>query len=595
MRLPWYPPALFAIGTLVQCANSIPQSSAGTLLSSRAPSENKSVIIQMFEWTWDSVAAECTNFIGPAGYGFVQVSPPAEHIQGSQWWTDYQPVSYTLTSKRGNRSQFANMVSACHAAGVKVIADTIFNHMAGVESGSGVGGSSFTHYNYPGIYQTQDFHHCGLEPGDDIVNYGNRAEVQTCELVNLADLATDTEYVRGRLASYANDLLSLGVDGFRLDAAKHIAAGDLANILSRVSGTFYVTQEVIFGAGEAVQPSEYIANGDVQEFRYTSELKNAFSGGGISSLQDLENRGWVAGTNANVFVTNHDTERNGASLNANSPSNTYVTATIFSLAHPYGTPTILSSFTGFTNTDAGAPNGGTGTCSGTGGANGWLCQHRWVAFAGMVGFRNTVGSAGITNWVSPRASRSRSAEVGSAGFVAINNADSSWTATFATSIPAGAYCDVISGSANSGTCSGSSITVSGGAFSATVPARSAIAIHTGALGTESGNGGGGGGGGGGSQTVAVTFEETATTTFGENIYVVGAIPQLGTWAPESAILLSADTYPVWRVTVNIPGSTTFQYKFIRKETDGSVVWESDPNRQLTVGGSGTQTVSSSWR
>ena len=63
--------------------------------------------------------------------------------------------------------------------------------------------------------------------------------MQTCELVNLAEyipiaflfvtahfdcsyssLATDTEYVRGRLAQYANDLLSLGVDGLRLDAAK---------------------------------------------------------------------------------------------------------------------------------------------------------------------------------------------------------------------------------------------------------------------------------------------------------------------------------------------------------------------------------------
>lgn len=33
-------------------------------------------------------------------------------------------------------------------------------------------------------------------------------------------LATDTEYVRSRLAQYANDLISLGVDGFRLDAAK---------------------------------------------------------------------------------------------------------------------------------------------------------------------------------------------------------------------------------------------------------------------------------------------------------------------------------------------------------------------------------------
>lgn len=45
----------------------------------------------MFEWTWDSIAAECTNFIGPAGkrilaqiethsnnilgYGYVQGQP----------------------------------------------------------------------------------------------------------------------------------------------------------------------------------------------------------------------------------------------------------------------------------------------------------------------------------------------------------------------------------------------------------------------------------------------------------------------------------------------------------------------------------------
>lgn len=102
----------------------------------------------MFQWTWDSVASECTNFLGPAGYGFVQgdlfdqseseykyvailimvvmaVSPPAEHITGPEWWTDYQPVSYTLTSKRGDRAQFSNMINACHAAGVKVIAGTI--------------------------------------------------------------------------------------------------------------------------------------------------------------------------------------------------------------------------------------------------------------------------------------------------------------------------------------------------------------------------------------------------------------------------------------------------------------------------------------
>ena len=37
-------------------------------------------------------------------------------------------------------------------------------------------------------------------------------------LTSYFSLATETEYVRSRLAAYANDLLSLGVDGLRLDA-----------------------------------------------------------------------------------------------------------------------------------------------------------------------------------------------------------------------------------------------------------------------------------------------------------------------------------------------------------------------------------------
>jgi hypothetical protein len=34
------------------------------------------------------------------------------------------------------------------------------------------------------------------------------------------------------------------------------------------------------------------------------------------------------------------------------------------------------------------------------GNGGWLCQHRYTAFTGMVGFSNFVGSQGMTDWVS---------------------------------------------------------------------------------------------------------------------------------------------------------------------------------------------------
>lgn len=115
----------------------------------------------MFEWNWNSVAQECTSFIGPAGlsftyhlryiyscvsrvgYGYVQVSPATEHIQGDQWWTSYQQVSFQLQSKRGSRAEFASMVNACNSAGVGVLVDGIFNHMAGLDGGTGVAGTGF--------------------------------------------------------------------------------------------------------------------------------------------------------------------------------------------------------------------------------------------------------------------------------------------------------------------------------------------------------------------------------------------------------------------------------------------------------------------
>lgn len=46
------------------------------------------------------------------------------------------------------------------------------------------------------------------------------------------------------------------------------------------------------------------------------------------------------------------------SLNHDSPNNAYVLALVFSLASPYGTPTVLSSYE-FSTYPQGAPNGGT--------------------------------------------------------------------------------------------------------------------------------------------------------------------------------------------------------------------------------------------
>jgi len=103
------------------------------------------VIVTMFQANWKSVARECGEVLGPEGVGYVQVSPPQESIQGTQWWTSYQPVSYKLDSKEGTEAEFKNMVRQCKAAGVGVIADTVINHTTGVDKtqGTGTAGSPY--------------------------------------------------------------------------------------------------------------------------------------------------------------------------------------------------------------------------------------------------------------------------------------------------------------------------------------------------------------------------------------------------------------------------------------------------------------------
>src|SRR3954471_12206806 len=98
-----------------------------------SPTGAHDVIANLFEWNRPSVAAECTNVLGPQGYGAVQVAPPEDSLirDGHPWWEVYQPGDYDVNSRMGNRQQFTSMVNACHAAGVKVYADAVINHMTG--------------------------------------------------------------------------------------------------------------------------------------------------------------------------------------------------------------------------------------------------------------------------------------------------------------------------------------------------------------------------------------------------------------------------------------------------------------------------------
>lgn len=185
--------------------------------------------VHLFEWSWSDIAQECEDWLGPKGFKAVQVSPPTEHIQGQQWWTRYQPVSYNLTSRSGNEQGFREMVQRCKKAGVDVIADAVVNHVA-AGSGTGIAGSPYGNRKTV-LYNPEDFHHNSGDLSDNcaVNNYADKFNVQYCDLEGLPDLCTSCPNVQRAVGQYLTTLLQMPEDHIKLSEA----LGSLEHILHR--------------------------------------------------------------------------------------------------------------------------------------------------------------------------------------------------------------------------------------------------------------------------------------------------------------------------------------------------------------------------
>ena len=96
-------------------------------------------------------------------------------------------------------------------------------------------------------------------------------------------------------------------------------------------------------------------------------------------------------------------------------------------------------------------------------------------------------------------------------------------------------------------------------------------------------------------SIDVTFSTTYSTEWGESVWAVGSIPELGTWDVTKALMLTgssgANGATNWQATAKLPADTRVSYKFIKLQTDGTPVWEQDPNRDFqtsSCGGSAMQ-------
>lgn len=80
------------------------------------------------------------------------------------------------------------------------------------------------------------------------------------------------------------------------------------------------------------------------------------------------------------------------------------------------------------------------------------------------------------------------------------------------------------------------------------------------------------------------------TFFGQSVYVVGSVRELGVWNPAGAVKLEPTNYPTWTGTIPLPANTEIEWKCLKRcETNPNecIVWQHGGNNILNTPGSGS--------
>ncbi|MBQ3584798.1 MAG: starch-binding protein [Lachnospiraceae bacterium] len=259
------------------------------------------VILHCFNWKYNDIKAELEN-IAEAGFTSVQTSPAQVGAGSGVWWWLYQPLGfYVGTNALGTKAELKSLCEEAEKYGIKVIVDVVANHLAGDHSNiqSDLKDSKYWH-DYSGS-----------------VDWSNRWQV-THGSIGMPDINSESSYVQKVVKNYLSELESLGVDGIRWDAAKHIGLpSEGCDFWSTVtSGSdLYHYGEILKGpddreSGNESLMKEYTKYMTVTDSDYGKTLRDAFNSGSVpSAYANWAARG-VSASKLIYWAESHDTWSN---------------------------------------------------------------------------------------------------------------------------------------------------------------------------------------------------------------------------------------------------------------------------------------------
>lgn len=261
------------------------------------------VILHAFDWRISDITDNAGRIAG-LGYGAVLIPPPLYSDEsGSEWWQRYQPKDYrVLRSFLGNKADLEKMIKALHSHGVQVYVDIVFNHMANE--------SRPDRFNFPGenelkryrmeresfekdrLYGNLDeglFSPWDFNPYGAIKDWLDAYQATEYSLSGLPDLDLN-QWVVEQQRRCLRELNRMGVDGYRVDAVKHLPEEHIRSVFEteEMSGKYLFAEALTSNDNEErvflwpLFDNSYLS---FYDFPLHETLRRSFSPGG--TLREL--------------------------------------------------------------------------------------------------------------------------------------------------------------------------------------------------------------------------------------------------------------------------------------------------------------------
>lgn len=170
-------------------------------------------ILHLFQWRINDIIPELKT-IKEQGFDVIQISPiQGTKDSGIEWWKLYQPINLKIGNEQiGSKKDLINLIQEARKYNLKIIVDIVLRHVAGDE-----------------IYPLKPHRNVDpellqylAEPIDAVNVDGDRWQC-TRRCTGMPMLNYDNPELQKLYKRFLDELIFIGVDGFRLDQLKHYA------------------------------------------------------------------------------------------------------------------------------------------------------------------------------------------------------------------------------------------------------------------------------------------------------------------------------------------------------------------------------------